>query len=145
MAFPAGPFSLLESQNHFKGGKLSQRIPWKVGCQLCGFRAGGETEEQKRPRVELQPGKDKGEGQDESRPEKEPVGSRDEEADWELLGIVVDEKVQASKKKKKKWQAVGTVMKTSCTEKETREGDGKLNGKGKRLTRWSSLLDTITS
>lgn len=53
----------------------------------------------------------------------------------ELLGSVVDEKVQAGKKKrKKKSQAVGTVMKTSCTEKETREGDGKLNGKGKRLT-----------
>lgn len=28
-------------------------------------------------------------------------------------------------KKKKKKHAVGTVMKTSCTEKETREGDGK--------------------
>lgn len=86
-----------------KEGKLSQRFPWKVGCQLSGFRAGGEAEEQKLPRVELQPGKDKRGGQDESRPEREPVGSSDEEADWELLGSVVDEKVQASKKKKP-WQ-----------------------------------------
>lgn len=26
---------------------------------------------------------------------------------------------------------VETVMKTRCTERETREGDGKVNGKGK--------------
>lgn len=41
-----------------KEGKLSQRFPWKVGRQLCGFGAGGESEEQKWPRVELQPGRD---------------------------------------------------------------------------------------
>lgn len=31
----------------------------------------------------------------------------------------------------KEMQGVGTVMKTRCTERETREGDGKVNGKGK--------------
>lgn len=144
MAFPAGPFSLLESQNHFKGGKLSQRIPWKVGCQLCGFRAGGETEEQKRPRVELQPGKDKGEGQDESRPEKEPVGSRDEEADWELLGIVVDEKVHASKKKTK--IAGSGSGNENQLHGERDEGRGwKTKWKRKTPDTWGSRLDTITS
>lgn len=33
-------------------------------------------------RVELQPGKDKRRGQEESTPEKEPFGSTDEKVDW---------------------------------------------------------------
>lgn len=64
---------------------------------------------------------------------KGPVGSSDEEADWGLLGVWRTKKVQAGKRKKekkRKVQAVGTVMKTSCTEKDAREGDGKVDGKG---------------
>lgn len=111
---------------------------------MCGFRAGGEAEEQKRSRVELQPGKDKAEGQDESRPEKEPVGSSDEEADWELLGSAVVEKVQASRRKKKITGSGNGNENQLHGERD--EGRGwKAKWKRKTPDTWGSRLDTVTS
>lgn len=40
MAFPSGPLSILESQNHFKGGKAQSKVSMESGLSVVGLEQG---------------------------------------------------------------------------------------------------------